>query len=167
VPGLNLMKMLRQVVLMVSLIGATSSSLAYCYSIFDSKNNLVHQSVEAPIDMSKPVSEGMAAAYPGHHLVVTETSYCPYINSLAGASAVPMQSGTTLSESSPLFRKAHAAALTGGEAYTSPYLGSPSYNSGGAYSSRGAAGTDVNVRSYTRSDGTSVRAHTRSAPGRR
>ena len=50
--------------------------------------------------------------------------------------------------------------------YQSSYTGTYSSGSYGSSSSRRTPGTDVRVRSYYRKDGTYVKSHTRSRPGK-
>lgn len=49
---------------------ASASAGAHCYSMYDGQNRLVYRSAEAPVDMSRPLSETMEVQYPGRTLVV-------------------------------------------------------------------------------------------------
>ena len=45
---------------------------ASCFSVFNRANQLVFQSVLAPVDLSQPIGLVMQRRYPGHHLVWSE-----------------------------------------------------------------------------------------------
>jgi hypothetical protein len=74
-------------------LAAPAVCSAYCFSIYDQQNRLVYQSQNSPIDLSLPISEGMAPRYPGQHLTMSsDASACrefdgssPDINRLANA----------------------------------------------------------------------------------
>jgi hypothetical protein len=60
--------------------GCVAAAGGNCYTIYDHSNRAVYQSTEPPIDMSQPISTGMAKRYPGHFLVVaTDNRYCQEI----------------------------------------------------------------------------------------
>jgi hypothetical protein len=156
------MKSSPRAILVLLLVGVSPLVFADCYSVIDPNGNVVYQAVDSPIDLSRPVSEGLAVSYPGHHLIIAATNFCPYISEYSGARAIPMSlAERTPSESGALFKNVRSSVWSGSEG---AYL---SYGGAVADNRRSTPGTEVRVRSYTRSDGAVVPAHTRSSPGRR
>jgi hypothetical protein len=135
---------------------------AQCYSLYDVKNILVLQTQRAPVNLANDLSEEVQRAFPGHNLIVTDNTPCTEVDELTARNApikLPAQ---------PLNR-GPIALNAGGESSFGPYGGSDSSNAhsasrgaGRSSSSRTRAGADIHVKSYTRSDGTDVLAHTRS-----
>lgn len=130
---------------------------AQCYSLFDGNNKLVYQSTEPLVDLSKPISDQIALAYPGHHLVIAPLSLCPEIDERASTLAAAKRIDGTRGSiyDSPRFRLADETG----------YADSSSDASMG-HSNRRPAGKDVRVKSYQRASGANVSGHTRAAPGR-
>ncbi|WBY01501.1 hypothetical protein PE066_18855 [Ramlibacter tataouinensis] len=48
-----------------------------CYTVYDAQNRVVYNAQEPPFDMSRPLHENLARAYPGAHLVFGEARDCP------------------------------------------------------------------------------------------
>ncbi len=46
-----------------------ASSFGYCFSVYTPRNELIYQSTETPVDLSRPISVELRARYPNHHLV--------------------------------------------------------------------------------------------------
>jgi hypothetical protein len=139
-----------------------SSARAQCYSLFDEKNVLVLQSQHSPVDLAKSLSEEVERIFPKHYLLISELSPCVEVDELTARKwpiklpAEPMNRGPIV---------LHSAT----DESLSPYLNSGGSNgrSSARHSTRSSSastspGTDVYVNSYRRSDGTYVRAHTRS-----
>lgn len=76
-------------------------SLAYCFSVYTPQNQLVYQSTTTPIDLSRPISAGLSARYPNHHLVfIPDQSRCTPVGTLAfPGSAPPGEAGTSITAS--------------------------------------------------------------------
>lgn len=56
-------------VLLMSLLGqAAMAEVHDCFTVVDPRGEVVYKSNRSPVDLSKRISEAMAA-YPGHHLV--------------------------------------------------------------------------------------------------
>jgi hypothetical protein len=127
-----------------------------CFSLFDPKNKLVYQSTDSLVDLSRSISEQVAAKYPGHHLVITPASYCPEVDERPSTRALakPMDGAARTTYESPLLDLADDTTSSDG---SSP-----------AASARGnqEPGKDVRVRTYRRGNGTVVQSHTRAAPGK-
>lgn len=82
-------------------------SFAYCFSIYTPRNQLVYQSTATPIDLSQPISAGLRARYPDHHLVfIPDQSRCTNVGTAsrggnltqgdfanASAASIPVSSG--------------------------------------------------------------------------
>lgn len=45
-----------------------------CFTVVDPKGEVVYKSHRTPIDLSKNISDAMAAAFPGHHLIWSQTA---------------------------------------------------------------------------------------------
>ncbi len=114
--------------LILSLLLAAGSQLAQaqpitCYTVRDSAGTLLEQSAEPPVDLSKPLSEGVAEKFgPNAKLVMwpTDRSSCPDAASVAAASPGKRNADTAN------FGSYQASHLTSG--YSSSYDGG--YSSG-------------------------------------
>jgi len=85
---------------------------AHCFMVFDPQQRLVYQSTEAPFDLSQPLSSGLAAHFPGHHLVMTDSStHCAAVDlrTRAALSLPPMDPGTGGTGKSRLPRRGSTA----------------------------------------------------------
>ena len=67
-------------------------TFASCFSVVDWGNNLVYQSVVPPIDLSLPVSVGMAQRFPGQFLIIADNVRCSEIRESPAARLVEMGS---------------------------------------------------------------------------
>ena len=47
---------------------------ATCFTLVGPDNRTVYQSMSPPFDLSRPLSQSLASRYPGHHLVMADTS---------------------------------------------------------------------------------------------
>ena len=143
---------------LVALITPLFSSAGPCYSLYDQQGRLVERSTTPLVDLSLPISAGLAQRHPRHHLVFwIDDSECA---TLSGDSMSARQSGIATPMQSPIFANARGIRVPE-DADLGGLAGGFSSGVG-----RHAAGTDVRVRSYQRQDGTVVRSHTRAAPGR-
>jgi len=60
-------------------------SQANCFSVYDGQNRLTYQSVVAPIDLSRRISDAMAARFPNSYLVmVPDESTCREVRAGGG-----------------------------------------------------------------------------------
>lgn len=58
---------------------------ANCFSVYDGQNRLTYQSVVAPIDLSRRISDAMAARFPNSYLVmVPDESTCREVRAGGG-----------------------------------------------------------------------------------
>jgi hypothetical protein len=53
-----------------ALAGFAPWAAASCYLVYAPAGELVYRSVESPIDLSLPLSRGLAARYPNHQMVI-------------------------------------------------------------------------------------------------
>jgi hypothetical protein len=142
---------------------ATASGM--CFAIYDAKDSLVLQTTDTPIDLSKSISAQMEKKFPGHYLTMSNVSYCPHIERKPERVASTSISGDTKRPSAAEIARFLAQTPSFGDGGD----GNSSGTSGGLYGGgigRHQPGRDVNVRAYTRSNGTAVSAHTRASPGR-
>ena len=58
--------------------GAAPWAAASCFLVYSPSGELVYRSVVPPVDLSVPLSRGLAARYPNHQLImVNDESNCP------------------------------------------------------------------------------------------
>ena len=93
---------------------------ANCYSVYDAQNRLSFQTVVAPIDLSRPISDAMRARFPGGYLVmIPDDSACRELRSsgvqprfdtvgLVPGSATPAEQAL---QASPLLRGTRSSGL--------------------------------------------------------
>lgn len=55
---------------LLAALTAPALANANCYSVYDAQNRLSFQTVVAPIDLSRPISEAMRVRFPGGFLVM-------------------------------------------------------------------------------------------------
>lgn len=61
-------------VLFAALASQHAAAAAFdCFTVVDPKGEVVYKSHRTPIDLSKNISDAMAAAFPGHHLIWSQT----------------------------------------------------------------------------------------------
>ncbi|WP_427911706.1 hypothetical protein ACPWT1_13590 [Ramlibacter sp. MMS24-I3-19] len=63
-------------VLAAMLVLGTGQAMA-CYLVYDRNNQVVYSGDAAPVDMSKPLHEALAAKYPGGHMTFDNARDCP------------------------------------------------------------------------------------------
>lgn len=82
-------------VLLTALASQHAAAAAFdCFTVIDPRGEVVYKSNRTPIDLSKNISEVMAATFPGHYLIWTQTEdACTGIDKLPSreASAAPAQ----------------------------------------------------------------------------
>ncbi|HWK84220.1 MAG TPA: hypothetical protein VNS61_10830 [Caldimonas sp.] len=109
---------------------------ASCYYVFSAQNQLVYRSTISPVDLSRPISEGMKGRYAGGHLtMVPDETGCPDLiaSSEGGGSAIfgqPMTGGErsiSAMDVSPVLRNLKSVG-PGTSAYD-PGLARPAYDS--------------------------------------
>ena len=139
---------MRHLMMLLAVAGAAlgSNAFAACFTVTDRANAVIYRGESSPIDLSKPISEGIAERFPGGHLVMSLYS-CSGSGPASSSENLSMTTSGNPGYEARLGRYSVAGSLGG-----SGYRGSGSDSS---------PGTDVQVRSYTRSDGTVVRGHTR------
>lgn len=79
---------------------------ATCFTLIGTDNRTVYQSMSPPFDLSRPLSQTLAARYPGHHLVMADTSDCPLIDVRPDAASSYANSGSKAVVDSAVFRNA-------------------------------------------------------------
>jgi hypothetical protein len=57
---------------------------AACYTVYDRSDRVVYQSLDAPVDMSRPLHETLPLRFPGGHMVFDTSVSCPVTTTLAG-----------------------------------------------------------------------------------
>src|SRR6187455_3087556 len=64
------------VVAAAAVVPATAS--ASCYFVYSAKNELIYRSTIAPVDLSRPISDGLRGRFAGGHLVmIPDETGCP------------------------------------------------------------------------------------------
>lgn len=106
------MKALISVAALLCLAAPTTAS-ASCYFIYSAQNQLLYRSTLAPIDLSRPISEGMKGRFAGGHLtMIPDETGCPELlvngeaQIFASLGFTSPNRPTTAIEASPLFRNA-------------------------------------------------------------
>ena len=126
------MKALTRVAVLIGLLAPFAAS-ASCFFVYGAQNRLLYRSTVPPVDLSKPISEGVRARFSSGHLVmIPDESACPDLQN-SGESQVFASMG----QSGPAGRSA------GGD--TVPLLG------GGLGAGESIVGSDA--RAPTRRDG--------------
>ena len=96
-------------ILLMAPLGASAS----CYFVYSGGGQLIYRSTVSPVDLSKPISAGLASRFPGTHLtMVPDSSDCPdLLTSGEGRnSRLALASRTSANAfESPLFRNAGSA----------------------------------------------------------
>ena len=55
-----------------------AAASASCYFVYSAKNELVYRSTIAPVDLSKPISQGLRGRFSGGHMVmIADETGCP------------------------------------------------------------------------------------------
>ena len=81
------MKKLLPITLIATLSCLASSAMA-CYTVYDSKNELVYDKFEAPVNMRLPLHNTVPARVPGGHMVFsTQSTNCSGTDQLSSKPA--------------------------------------------------------------------------------
>lgn len=73
--------------LLVALMGQHAAAATFdCFTVVDPRGEVVYKSNKTPIDLSKNISDVMAATYPGHHLIWVQTA-----DSCVGVDRLPVR----------------------------------------------------------------------------
>lgn len=134
---------------------------AACYQLFDKDNKLVLRSTTPPVDTSRSYSEEVERRFPGHFLVVGGDGPCPEVDEFRRAVKLPEPLNRGPVRVGP--DATPRPTVASGSPYRPPSSTRAGIGSVGAVDP--ACGDDVGVKSYTRKDGTVVRAHKRGCPG--
>ena len=99
--------------LAATLLAAPMGASASCYFVYSGGGQLVYRSTLSPIDLSKPISQGLASRFGGAHLtMVPDSSDCPDLLATGegrGAKSALASRASTNAFESPLFRNADSA----------------------------------------------------------
>ena len=69
-----------RIALLAALIAGTvpAAASASCFFVYSARNDLVYRSTVAPVDLSRPISEGLRGRFTGGHLVmIPDETGCP------------------------------------------------------------------------------------------
>jgi hypothetical protein len=69
--------------LLAFLLGLAATQVLACYTVYDRSGRMVYNDTKAPVDMSLPLHETMAARFPGGHLVFDTQVDCEAVTPLA------------------------------------------------------------------------------------
>lgn len=61
-------------ILLLDVFILPNTSLALCFTIYDSSDHLIYKSVDAPIDLSGTIEDGMKQKFPNDHLTYYDES---------------------------------------------------------------------------------------------
>jgi hypothetical protein len=148
-------------VLVLLSIFAGFANATSCYTLVDQKNAVVYQSTKSPIDLSRKISDEIDIKFPGDHLIITSGEDCHDINKRISKDAGKNTVESNRVDLSNLFSRYEVTSSESSSNQSANYsiLRRNSQN----YGSSHTPGTDVYVKSYSKSDGSIVKAHTRSA----
>jgi len=62
--------------LFCGLVLTGANALAACYTVYDARDRVIYQGVEAPVDMSLPLHETLGRRLPGAHMVFDTSTTC-------------------------------------------------------------------------------------------
>jgi hypothetical protein len=79
-----------------------------CYTVYDRTNSVVYNAQVPPVDMTKPLREGLDARWPGGHMVFGDDAECPRLNAVQRQLQRPSTTGR-----SPLLTDAATARAMG------------------------------------------------------
>ena len=74
---------MRYAYLLCAVLGAASFNASACYTVYDRSDQVVYQSQDPPVDMSRPIHDTLSSRYPGGHLVFDTAAQCPATPSVA------------------------------------------------------------------------------------
>lgn len=57
-------------------LGLAAMNAMACYTVYDKSNRIAYQGLDAPVDMSLPLSTALQARFPGGHMVFEQNSDC-------------------------------------------------------------------------------------------
>ena len=124
------------------------SASANCYMVYDREDRLAFRSISTPVNLSQPIREQVQRQWPGGSLIIAgDSDACSSIDVRAQAQSLGSLAGA---------RDVVENIPSSGAGKTMPT---------GSGSRMSYAGKDLNVRPYTKKDGTQVQTSTRSAPG--
>src|SRR5450755_1584506 len=105
------------------LLAIPTCASASCYYIYSAQNELVYRSTISPVDLSRPISDGLRGRFSGSHLtMIPDETGCPDL--LAGGESSLFASlgftapgagrNASAMEASPLFRGAGSTKISEG-----------------------------------------------------
>lgn len=93
---------------LVAAICCAAGPVLACYTVYDRDNRILYNAEVPPVDMSRPLSETVPAAFPGGHLVFGAGGSCPSANEPA-----PRMRMASTNGKSPLLTDAGTARSLG------------------------------------------------------
>ncbi len=123
-----------------------AAASASCFYVFSAQNQLVYRSTISPVDLSRPISEGMNGRYAGGHLtMVPDETGCPDLiansqNQASGIFGLSNNSDRSVSalDVKPVLRNMKSLGPDG-SSYDPPVT--QTYGSGRASGRRGTTGS--------------------------
>ncbi|MBA2674603.1 hypothetical protein, partial [Ramlibacter sp.] len=61
---------------LISTLALAAGQAMACYTVYDSSNRVLYQSVQPPVDMSRPLHEALQRRYPGSSMVFEQGANC-------------------------------------------------------------------------------------------
>ena len=128
----------------------THSASASCYMVYDRSDRLVFRSFSTPVDLSQPIRNQVQRIWPGGGLIIApDAAACTEVDA-----RLQIRQGGTSANAQDIAANLSVRGVEA-NAYATESM------------SRPEAGEDVNVRSYTKQNGTMAPAYTRPASGSR
>jgi hypothetical protein len=94
--------------LLGAVLGAASFQASACYTVYDRSDRVVYQSLDAPVDMRRPLHETLPSRFPGGHMVFDTEPQCPVTSTVAAR-----QRTIDTATHSPLFTDERTAVSMG------------------------------------------------------
>jgi hypothetical protein len=105
------MKTPTSLALMLCLAAVPGFASASCYFVYSAQNQLVYRSTISPVDLSRPISDGLRGRFAGGHLtMIPDETGCPDLlisgesQVFASFGFVPSGGARSAIDASPLFR---------------------------------------------------------------
>jgi hypothetical protein len=110
------MKALTSIAGTLCLAAMPAFASANCYFVYSAQNQLIYRSTLSPVDLSRPISDGLRGRFAGGHLtMIPDEAGCPDLLT-SGESQVFASFGiarsTSVVDSSPLFRNLDSKTST-------------------------------------------------------
>ena len=145
------MPQLLHVVVAATLACVPVFASGYCFSLYDAQNQLVRQTSEPLVNMSRPIAQQVEVLFPGHFLIVGSNSDCPEVG--RSRAAAPYDGTQREPTEIPIFQAAQRRELASGTSGTPGAQSQAGQGIGGVGGRPGASPTKPSAPSSTSNSG--------------